>query len=677
MPDSKSRLSSGLQQSPPSEGIAVAMEPAREEMTIDYLVSGKKTAIPQVLMVAIAGLAVCLVLFHLYTSWFSQIEPQAQRLFALSLIMLLTVLLYPLGRKSWKYRLNWWFAIDLVCILAIVANCIYIFWNFEDYIFRSASATTTDLVFGTITLILLLEMVRRTIGWAMVIVAGFLLFSNLFAPYLPGIFYGPPVSWKNTVEGLIIMPYGVYGIPMRVLTGYLILLFLFAALLVRSGGGKFFIEMASSLAGRYQGGPAKVAVVASSFMGTMTGSALANVGVTGSFTIPLMKQTGYEPEFAGAVEACASSGGQLMPPMMGLTAFMIAEFMGVPYIQVCLAAIGPVLIYYVAVFMMVHYEAKRLGLTGMPLELIPRIKAVLAQGWQFLVPIIVLVITLMRGYSLNLCATWAIITLLAMAMMRKQTRMTPSKLLAGMEGGARMAVSIGAACAAAGIIIGTFQVSGLGMRVTDLILTASGGQLWLGLVIAAAVCIVLGMALPTLIVYITVLLIAIPAIIALGAPPMGAHLFCFFFAIISGITPPVALVAFIGGGIAGGNLMKTGITAMRIGGAAYLIPFMFVLGPELIMIGSLAGIALSLVTGVFGAIALAAGLEGYLLRQASWLERLVLVGGGACLMMSGLLTDIVGLAFVALVVFSNKVFPYGRLIPGGARMAPRELGNNE
>jgi len=619
------------------------------------LLSGERTPAPRAIVWLTAAILILLVVFHLYTSWFTQIQPYAQRTVCFSLLLAGGFLWFPLGRRSWRDKPNWLFTLDAVCVVLSIGIAIYVMVDFDQFIMRTGLRTTGDYVIGVIAIVLTLELTRRSIGWALVGFALALFVINLFAEYMPGFLFGPNVGWKQLVEIVYLEPsYGILGLPAGVMTNFLIVVFVFVGFLTVSGAGKYFITLASSLAGRFSGGPAKVAVVASTLMGTLSGSALANVGTTGAVTIPLMKKTGYSPQFAGAVEACASSGGQIVPPIMGMVAFLIADILGVNYFEVCLAALIPALLYYAAVFVMVHFEAKRLGLTGLPREQVPSVKAAFAESWPMLLPIAALFYFLMRGYSIQLCVMWAILILFVTTLFRKSTRMKPTSLLYAFEEGGRSSVAIGAVVGCVGIIIGTFYVSGLGIQLADLIVMGAGGRLWLALVYTGIASLILGMGLPTPAAYITVAIIVAPALTKMGANPMAAHLFVFYFAMLSSITPPVAVPAYAAAGIADANPTTTAFTASRIGVASYIVPFSFALAPALVLQGPASETVLYTVSALVGVFLLAAGAVGFLMRPATWMERLLLIAGGICLIIPHIPSDIIGAVMGAVAIVLQK-----------------------
>jgi len=444
---------------------------------------------------------------------------------------------------------------------------------------------------------------------------------------------------------------GVWGIPAGVSATFIVMFIIFAAFLEQSKGGDFFIDMALGLFGKARGGPAKAAIFASGFMGMLSGSAVANVVTTGAFTIPLMQRLGYSSRFSGAVEAVASSGGQLMPPIMGAAAFIIAEFLGVPYIEVAAAAAVPAFLYYFSAFSMVHFEALRINLKGMDPDELPQVRKTIVYGFQFIIPVAILVWLLVQGNSPMRAGLWAILATILVSFVRIETRMMPKRILTALESGAKGAVQVAIACATAGIIIGVLTLTGLGMRFNSIILLISQGSLILTLILTMFTSLLLGMGLPTVAAYIIQVSLTVPVLTQnFGVHPLAAHFFIFYFAIISAITPPVALAAYAAAGISGADPLKTGVTACRLGLAAFIVPYMFVYAPQLLLVGSTVKVVIATVSSMVGVVALAGSSVGWFYRKATTVERVLLMGGALSLIKPGMLTDIVGLVILAVVV---------------------------
>ncbi|MFC1990280.1 TRAP transporter permease, partial [Chloroflexota bacterium] len=468
-------------------------------------------------------------MFHVFTIAFGTLEPWAQRVVSLSLIMVLAPMLYPLGRKSWWEGFNRFFVVDLIIMIVPIITIGYIIADYYNMAYiRMAGANTFDIVLGTLYMACLLELCRRAIGWIMSAIVLFLLLQSLLSAYLPGMLYGPPVKWKVMVEISFFADQGIFGVAMFVVANYLVMFLIFVGFLLASGASEFFVKLSLGLAGKFRGGPAKVAVVASSMVAMIQGVATTNVASTGSVTIPMMKKAGYKPHFAGAVETVASSGGGITPPVMSLTAFIMAELLGVSYWTVCLAAIVPALLYYITCFATVHFEAIKLDLKGLPPEQIPPVLPTLARGGHLLLPIVVLVFFIALQWGIGYCALIATLVLFAVTWIRKETRWTPARLLGAFERTGRLIVIAGIACGAVGILVGSFYVSGLGPRLSEYIVAASMGQPWIALLIAGAICLLMGMGMPVIPVYMTLFMMAIPALIKMGLPDLPVHFFVLY-----------------------------------------------------------------------------------------------------------------------------------------------------
>ena len=543
----------------------------------------------------------------------------------------------PTGHASW---------VDFVFIIASAITIGYVWINHEHLITRFVfvdDPTWTELVLGTVFTAIVLEGTRRVIGWALPATALiFLGYALLVAKTRP----------EQIIEIMYITTEGIFGPTLGVSAAYVIMFVLFGAFMERTGIGQLFMDFALSLTGHTAGGPGKVAVVSSSLFGTVSGSAVANVLVDGPITIPLMKRTGFRPAFAAAVESVASTGGQIMPPIMGAAAFVMAEFLAVSYFQVTLWAIIPAVLYYIAVFFAVHFESKRVGLLGLPRSEIPRFTQVMRERGHLFIPIAVVLAGLIYGYSAPLCALAATLSCIPVAMLRKSTRKGISwrTVWGALEDGAKNSVAVAMACACAGIIIGVITQTGAAINFTAVVVGLAQEMLVLALILTMLAGIVLGMGMPTTPAYIVMVSLLVPAIIKLGAIPPAAHMFAFYFAILSAITPPVALAVYAAAGLAKANLWETGWVAVRVGAAGFVVPFMFVFEPSLLMIGDWTVILHSFATATIGTICLAAGLFGYLFREARIWERVALVAAAVLLIKPGLITDLIGAALLLVVV---------------------------
>ncbi|MEK7875289.1 MAG: TRAP transporter fused permease subunit, partial [Pseudomonadota bacterium] len=472
---------------------------------------------------------------------------------------------------------------------------------------------------------------------------------------------------EQIIEIMYLTTEGIFGSTLGVSAAYVILFVLFGAFMERTGIGQLFMDFALSLTGHTAGGPGKVAVVSSSLFGTVSGSAVANVLVDGPITIPLMKRTGFRPPFAAAVESVASTGGQIMPPIMGAAAFVMAEFLAVSYFQVTLWAAIPALLYYVAVFFAVHFESKRVGLLGLPRSEIPRFMTVMRERGHLFLPILVVLGGLIMGYSAPLCALAGTLSCVPVALLRKSTRRNINWMTIwnALEDGAKNSIAVALACACAGIIIGVITQTGAAINFTSVVLGLAKDLLPLALVLTMMAGIVLGMGMPTTPAYIVMVSLLVPALIKLGAIPPAAHMFAFYFAILSAITPPVALAVYAAAGIAKANLWESGWAAVRVGAAGFIVPFMFVFEPSLLMIGDGFTILTSAISATIGVICLAAGLHGYLLREVRWWERIALVIAAVLLIKPGYVTDAIGLILLLSVIVNQKL-----ISPSKATAAP-------
>ena len=597
----------------------------------------------------VSALAIAFSVFQLYTAIFGVLDAQLQRAVHLGFGLALSYLLYP-TLDSWSRQTI--HPLDVILAVLGAAAPAYIVYEYQNLVLRAAMPTELDIVVGVTGILLVIEAARRVVGIPMVCVVLAFLAYAFAGPYMPGVLAHRGLTVNQLVSHLYYTTEGIFGIPLGVSSTFIFLFILFGAYLESTGLGKFFIDAANAIAGWASGGPAKVAVLSSGLMGTVSGSSVANVVGTGSLTIPMMKKLGYHKNFAGAVEAAASTGGQLMPPVMGAAAFLMAEFVGVPYIEIVQAAIIPAFLYFMGVWLGVHFEAKRSNLRGIPRDQLPRLGTLLRERGHLALPLIVIVYLLVSGYTPMRAALVAIFLSILVSSLRKSTRMKPLEILLGLETGARNVLGVLVACAAAGIVIGVVTKTGVGLKLASGLLEFSGGMLLPSMFFTMITAIVLGMGVPTTANYVITSTIAAPALIQLGIPVLAAHMFVFYFGIIADVTPPVALAAYAGAGISGGNALMTGVNASKLAIAAFIIPYMFVLSPELLMIdATVGGLALSLFTAVIGMVAISASLIGYLADHCLPAERFVLFVGGLLMIKPGITTDIVGIMIFAAVIF--------------------------
>lgn len=592
--------------------------------------------------------AVLMSLFHLYTGCFGSLDPWSQRVIHLTFGFLITFLSYPIlkGRKISYF--------DILLSLASLMSGAYIIFNMDALVDRAGLPTTLDVVFGALTILLVLEMTRRVIGLALVIVSALFLLYAYFGPYLPEAIAHRGYDIERISTHMYTTLEGIYGVPIGVSATFVILFVIFGAFLEATKTGDFFINIANSIAGRARGGPAKVAVISSSFFGTISGSAVANVVGTGTYTIPLMKRTGYTPHFAASVEAVASSGGQLVPPVMGAAAFVISEMTGESYLKICIAAIIPSLLYYIALFTSVHKEAQRVGLKGLSADEVPSFLGTLkSRGYLAISALVLIYLLAVQLTSPSFAAFWAIVSSIILSSIRKDTRLNLKGYISALEAGAKSALSVVAACAAAGIVVGVVTLTGLGLKFSGAIIALAHGNLYLTLFFAMIASLILGMGLPTTAAYIICAILAVPALTNLGIGVLSAHLFVFYFAIISAITPPVALAAYAGSAIAKSSPMQTAVTACRIGLAAFIIPYMFVFNPALLMSGTALSIIWVTLTASVGVFLLSCATIGWFLTRITMWERVMLFITSILLIEPRLITDIIAVALLIPVLISQ------------------------
>ena len=606
--------------------------------------------------------AVAMSVFHLVVAFVGPPDAYVMRGSHLAFALVMAYLIMP-GRDGKAVQVGWF---DGVLVLAAAAAALYPTMSL-DYIHNRMyyvdDPRIADYVFGGALIVLVLEATRRATGWALPVTA------IVFLAY--GLSIGNQ-SVGIMLDQLYLTTEGIFGIPLYVSATYVMLFILFGAFVERSGAGQLFMDFALALAGHTSGGPAKVAVITSSLFGTVSGSAVANVMTTGTFTIPLMMRTGYRPAFAGAVEAVASTGGQLMPPIMGAAAFVMAEFLGVSYLTVAGFALLPAVLYYLAVFMAVHFEARRIGLVGLPKADLPRLREVLLERGHLFLPLVVIVVVLLAGYSAAFSALCGIGSVIPTTWLRASTRNTFGlrAIVEALESGARNTLIVALACACAGIVIGTITLTGLGLAFTGVVLDLSQNSLILALLLTMLAGILLGMGLPTTPAYIVQVALLVPALVKLGVQVEAAHLFVLYFAVLSAITPPVAMAVYAANGISRGTLMQTSWAAVKLGLTGYIIPFMFVSAPSLLLMGDVPTMVLSALTATVGVICLAAGLHAYFFfGPARWWHRSLLIVAALVLIKPGWQSDLVGLGLVAIVSLSQI---WARVPSGGrtSRQSP-------
>lgn len=533
-------------------------------------------------------------------------------------------------------------------ILALLGLGIGAYWLvfFDDLVQRAGSLTALDYAVGLLTLLLVLEGARRVVGWPMVIIVALFVLYALFGKEMPGLLSHRGVNLERLISHLAYTTEGIFGVPLAASAKFIFLFILFGVFLERTGVGTYFNDLALVLAGKRVGGPAKVAVFSSALQGTISGSSVANVVTSGAFTIPMMKRLGYRPSFAGATEAASSTGGQIMPPVMGAAAFLMAEAINVPYAEIALAATIPALLYFTGIWIMVHFEARKTGLRGLRDDELPDRREVLKKLY-LLLPIGVIIYFLMSGTSTERAALYGIASTIAVGALRKETRLSLADIVGALAEGAKAALSVVAATAAAGIIVGVVTLTGLGLKFASGLVELSGGIPILTLFFTMVASLVLGMGVPTTANYIITSTMTAPAIVQLGYPVLAAHMFAFYFGILADITPPVALAAFAASAISGASFLRTGIDSVRLAIAAFLVPYVFVFSPQMLLINTTLSEALWVaVTAFVGMIGVGAGVIGFWLRPLNALERLLAIGAGLALIVPGFVTDAVGLGLL-------------------------------
>ena len=617
----------------------------KESNTVEYKgICGKIVAI----------ICICFSLFQIYTGLFGTLDAMIQRCIHLSFGICLVFLLCP-TKKSWVKE-GRFHPIDVILAVIAMIPPIYILVNYQQLILRAGTVTPVDAVVGLVGIIMVLEAARRIVGLPIVIVVLCFLAYGFLGPYMPGPLAHRGLTIKQMVGHLFFTTEGVFGIPLGVSSTFIFLFILFGAYLEKTGLGKFFIDIANAIAGWASGGPAKVAVISSALQGTISGSSVANVVGSGSFTIPMMKKLGYHKNFAGAVEAAASTGGQLMPPIMGAAAFLMAEFVGIPYMEVVKAAIVPAILYFLGVFLGVHFEAKKNHLEGTPRSQLPAWTKIMKEEGHLAIPLIAIIGLLASGYTPMKAALAGIFISIGTAMLRANTRMSFWDIVDGLVKGARGVLGVIIACASAGMIIGIVTKTGVGLKLASALVTVASGNFMLLLLCTMLTSLILGMGVPTTANYVITSTIAAPALIQLGVPILAAHMFVFYFGIIADITPPVALAAYAGSAISGGDPLKTGVNASKLGIAAFIIPYVFVLSPQLLGIGATFGSVLfTTITAIIGMTGISGAMIGQFYCKANVLERLILLAGGLCLIDPQTLTDIIGIAILA-AVFALQYF---------------------
>ena len=608
-----------------------------------------------------AGYVLCLIftVYHLiFASGMVSTQNIKHHAVHVGMVLVLGFLFYPALKKSSRKKVAWY---DWICIALSVAMPCYVFYRYMDWTSTGFRPTTLDIIMGTLLILLVMECSRRISGPALTILSAIFLIYGMYGRYFPGIFQHRGYTWTRMVQYLTCDISGIYGSSVKVSATFIVLFIIFGEVMNKCGMGQFFNDIANALA--------KVAVLASGFLGSINGSAVANVVTTGTFTIPLMKKTGYSKEFAGAVEATASVGGQLLPPIMGAAAFVMAETLGVQYPVIIKAAVLPALIYYLGIILQVQMRATKDHLHGIPKDQLPRIGQVMRERGHLLIPIIFLLYMLIwSGKTVIVAAFWTIIVTIVVAQLRPISRMSVKDLCDAFVAGAKSTISVAIACACVGIIVGVCAQTGFALSVASAIVSIGRNavpdspaiSLFLTLLFTMVTCMILGMGLPSIPSYLITATIAAPALVELGVPDIAAHMFCFYFAMFANLTPPVALASFAAAGLSGGNPMKTGVASVKLALAGFIIPYMFVYNQKLMLenVGLLDGIQV-VVTSCVGVLLIAAAVEGYLRGRMNVLLRLFSFAAAVMLIDSQPVTDIIGVLCL-IVILALQMFVFHR-----------------
>ncbi|MFS0824025.1 TRAP transporter permease [Bacillus sp. 1P02SD] len=602
------------------------------------------------------GFAAILSVFQVWSVIWGKLDPIQLLATHLSLILFLTFMYYSFSKKSGTSPSPT--VIDYICSFLALGAGIYFNIHAERISERIPIVdplSSLDILVGFVFVVLSIEAARRTIGMPIVIIVFIGIGYALWGHHLGGLIWHREFSFSEVVEDLAYSFNGLWGSPIAVAASFVYMFLLFGTFLQKAGAGEFFFQLSTALAGRSRGGAAKVAVLTSAFFGMISGSPTANVVTTGSFTIPVSKRSGYKPSFAAAVEAAASTGGSILPPIMGSSAFLMAAITQIPYISIVIAAIIPGILYYLSLLAMVHFEAVRLDLPKAKKEDIPKVSDVLKGGWYYFIPLVVLLVFLLNGYSASRTGFYGVLAIIFVSWFRKKTRMGVKQIFEAMVDGAKSSIPVTAACAAAGLVISGIMSTGLGGKLTSVVLGLTEGMLIPTLFLTMLICVILGMGMPVAAAYILTAMLAAPALMELGVSLMSAHLFIVYFSIFSAITPPVAVAAYAAAGISDSNPNQVGLEAVRLGIVGFIVPFMFVLEPALLLDGSLVEIILAFITAVVGVVSLSAGIIGRFQTETNVLDRTLLIISGLLLIYPHILFSSLGIiVFIFVIILQKK-----------------------
>lgn len=601
----------------------------------------------------VATISIVFVFYHIYTSGFGMPMAYKHRIIHLAFVLTLVYILYPARKGSIMLRPS---VVDIILTSCTIGTAVYMYYSIDIMANRAGVAVPMDYFVGFIGIMLVLEACRRVIGYQLLTLTAVMLLYAYFGRYIPGVLSHQGYTIKRLIYQLYLTTQGIFGIPMGVSAEYMVLFVFFASILANTGMGKLFNDVSIGIAGRSPGGPAKVAVISSGLMGMINGGAAANVATTGALTIPLMKRIGYKSHFAGAVEAAASTGGQIMPPIMGTVAFIMSEFTGIPYIKIAAAATIPAVLYFASVYFAVDFRAKNTGLTGMDASEIPDYMSSVKKYWHMLLPIFLLVYLLMTQHSAMYSAFYSLIATLVLSFIKASTRMNSKQFFEVIIEAARSSLSVAVAMATAGIVIGILAITGLGLIIADNILILSGGKLFIILILVMFVSIILGMGLPTSACYVIATSICAAILRDAGVAVLQANMFILYYACLSTITPPVALASYVAAGISGANPNKVGWTAFRLAIAGFIIPFFFIYSPEMLLVANTKmDILIAATTAFIGVYLLAAASEGYYTAKINIAIRVILLIASISLIKPGIVTDILGIGLALLVYVYIKL----------------------
>ena len=613
----------------------------------EVVVNKKDRSLKGVQLLLFTALAVFMSLFHIYVLGFSPVTPWVLYTIHLGLGAILILMNFPMRKSKMDQGIT---VVDWILIAGVTFASSYLLIEMDELVYRVGVAPTTmDLIVSGLLILIVLEVTRRTTGLVLPILALlFIVYANL-GKFIPGFMGHRGYDWDRILSYLNSLD-AIFSVPIGASASFVFLFILFGSFLGGTGGSQFFINFAIGATGAKRGGPAKAAVLSSALFGSVSGNSVANVVSTGVFTIPLMKKIGYPSRYAGAVEAVASTGGQIMPPILGSAAFIMAQLVGVPYLNIVVASIIPAVLYFVTVFVMIDFQAAKLGLKGMPKSTLPNLKEVMKREGHLFLPLLVLifVMTVLKASPIK-AAIWAIASTIIVSAFKKQTRLNLRKFIDCLADGAKSALGMIAACATAGLIIGVLNLTGAGLKFASVIISFSGGSLALALILTMCATIILGMGLPTTAAYLITAAVVAPALVQMGVPVLAAHMFVFYFACLSAFTPPVALAAFAAAGIADAKPMQVAMTAVRIGIVAFIIPFVFVYGPAILLIGTTGEIVLASITALIGAVVLASAVEGWFMgMECNLVIRGVLLVSSIVLIVPGMVSDVIGVVLILI-----------------------------